>query len=52
KSRLFPGGGLQERKDNLIPFYSRYGADFIDTIYQYSPAFGEKFIVLLEDKPA
>lgn len=27
--KLFPGGGLQERYDNFIPYYLKYGHDFI-----------------------
>lgn len=30
--KLFPGGGLQERSDNFIPFYIKWGPAFIDTL--------------------
>jgi len=28
--KLFPGGSLQERKDNFIPFYLKYGEEYLD----------------------
>ena len=32
KEKLFPGGTLQERFDNFIPYYARYGREFIDSL--------------------
>lgn len=34
KETLFPGGSLQERVENLLPFYAAYGPDFIRTVYE------------------
>lgn len=32
KEKLFPGEGLQERKESFIPFYLKYGSGFIDAL--------------------
>jgi uncharacterized protein YllA (UPF0747 family) len=45
KSELFPGGKLQERTDNFMPFYADYGRDFIDMIYDQSMSLDQKFII-------
>lgn len=49
KSLLFPRNGLQERVENLLPYYARYGQSFIEMIYQHSPTFQKKFVVLFEE---
>ncbi|MBS1949275.1 MAG: bacillithiol biosynthesis cysteine-adding enzyme BshC [Bacteroidetes bacterium] len=49
KSALFPKGNLQERIDNFIPYYSKWGKGFIDVLYENSLAIEQKFIVLLEN---
>lgn len=48
KGVLFPNGSLQERVDNFMPFYSKWGADFIKTIYDHSHSLEQKFVVLTE----
>lgn len=48
KSALYPNGSLQERIDNLLPWYAKYGAAFIDLLYQNSPALEQEFCVLEE----
>jgi bacillithiol biosynthesis cysteine-adding enzyme BshC len=48
KSALFPLNGLQERIDNFIPWYSRYGKDFLGTIYKHSLSLEQQFVVLEE----
>ena len=47
KSGLFPRSTLQERVENILPYYARYGQSFIDMLYRFSPALGEKFGILL-----
>ncbi|MBO9619041.1 MAG: bacillithiol biosynthesis cysteine-adding enzyme BshC [Niabella sp.] len=49
KDQLFPGNGLQERIENFIPFYARYGNDFIETLYQHSLALEQEFVVLEQE---
>ncbi len=48
KQALFPNNNLQERIDNILPYYAVWGADFIDTLYQYSNPFEQAFVVLEE----
>lgn len=51
KSSLFPLNGLQERIDNFMPYYARYGSVFIDKLYEYSLALEQQFglLVIEED---
>lgn len=50
KVKLFPNNGLQERVDNVLPYYAIYGPQFLDVIYASSPAFAKAFIVIEEKK--
>ena len=45
---LYPGGSLQERVDNLMSFYPRWGRPFIETLCQYSTSFNQQFCILEE----
>lgn len=46
KSKLFPNGNLQERTDNVLPYFAEYGPGFIEAVYNASPAFCERFVIL------
>ncbi|HRO46261.1 bacillithiol biosynthesis cysteine-adding enzyme BshC [Agriterribacter sp.] len=48
KSALFPRNTLQERVENILPYYARYGPSFIDMLYAHAPTFDKKFGVLRE----
>ncbi len=48
KSSLFPLGDLQERVDNFIPYYARWGSEFLDRVLEHSLALDQKFVVLEE----
>lgn len=48
KSALYPNGTLQERIDNLLPWYAKYGQSFIELLYQYSPGMEQQFCLLEE----
>jgi bacillithiol biosynthesis cysteine-adding enzyme BshC len=48
KEALFPTNGLQERIDNFIPWYARFGKDFFDIIYQHSLTLEQEFVVISE----
>jgi bacillithiol biosynthesis cysteine-adding enzyme BshC len=48
KSALFPLNGLQERIDNFIPWYSKYGKYFFAAIYDHSLTFEQQFVILEE----
>jgi len=39
KEKLFPGNGLQERHDNFLVFYQKYGPAFFDTLLQHLDPF-------------
>ena len=46
KKQLFPGNQLQERVENFIPWYCRYGPEWIDGLLKNSPALEQEFTVL------
>lgn len=46
KSTLFPKGNLQERVESFLPFYARYGGNFIQELYAASPALEQVFGLL------
>ncbi len=46
KQALFPGDGLQERTDNFMPYYARWGTEFIKVMYEHSPDLAEGFGVI------
>lgn len=48
KKTLFPNDGLQERVDNFMPFYARWGRDFIHTIFEHSLTLEQRFTVIIE----
>lgn len=48
KGRLFPVNNLQERIENMLPFYAKYGKAFLKMIYDQSAAEKQVFTVLTE----
>jgi bacillithiol biosynthesis cysteine-adding enzyme BshC len=46
KSALFPNNVLQERIENFSGYYANWGKDFIDALYENSPAMDAEFTVL------
>ena len=50
KEKLFPGGGLQERVENFIPFYLKFGSAFFDHLLLQIDPFDQRFSVLIETK--
>lgn len=50
KEALFPGGSLQERSDNLLPYYSKWGAGIFKQIIDNSKGFDQQFC-LMEEQP-
>ncbi len=46
KTWLFPNENLQERVENMIPFYATYGPAFLDMLYQHSGVYDQKFAIL------
>jgi len=47
KEALFPHGNLQERIENILPWYALYGPGIIRQLYAHSPVWGG-FVVLVE----
>jgi uncharacterized protein YllA (UPF0747 family) len=47
---LFPDGGLQERRDNFIPFFLRLGPAFFDTLLGTLDPLDKQFAVLELDQ--
>ncbi len=48
KGNLFPAGVLQERVDNLMPFYALWGSTFIEVLYKSSATTEQEFCILTE----
>ena len=48
KENLFPKNGLQERIDNFMYYYAKWGKDFIRQLYQHSLSLEEEFAILSE----
>jgi len=49
KTLLFPNEELQERVENFMPYYSKFGKDFIKSLYENSLIFQQEFCVLIEE---
>lgn len=49
KENLFPGGGLQERYDNICWYYAKFGREIISRLYENSLSLEQEFVVLAED---
>jgi bacillithiol synthase len=48
KSALFPLEGLQERLDNFMPYYAKWGPAFLDSLLANSLSLEQEFTVLEE----
>jgi bacillithiol biosynthesis cysteine-adding enzyme BshC len=48
RSKLFPGNGLQERYDNMLTYYSKWGKSFIECLYNHSLTMEHEFVILTE----
>lgn len=46
KQALFPNNNLQERIDNFMPYYAKWGQKFIDRIYECSSPLDQKFTIV------
>jgi bacillithiol synthase len=46
KEKLFPNNGLQERTENFIGFYVKYGDTFVETLKENLDAFDKGFVIL------
>jgi bacillithiol synthase len=48
KSKLFPANGLQERYDNMLDYYAKWGKEFIQKLYEHSLSLEQEFVILSE----
>jgi bacillithiol biosynthesis cysteine-adding enzyme BshC len=48
KEKLFPKNSLQERIDNFMYYYAKWGRDFIQQLHQHSLSLEQEFIILSE----
>ena len=46
RSQLFPNNSLQERVENLLPYYAKQGKDFLKAVYESSLGLEEQFCIL------
>lgn len=46
RKALFPNNNLQERVENFLPYYSKYGADFIDCLYNATESVNPQFRII------
>ena len=50
RTLLFPGDNLQERVDNFMPYYARWGTEFIKVLYAHSLNFEQAFCIINEQE--
>ena len=48
KAHLFPNNNLQERVENIMPSYAKWGKSFLKTIYENSLTLEQQFTVISE----
>jgi bacillithiol synthase len=46
KEKLFPNNGLQERTENFINYYVKYGEGFVATLKEHLQPFEQGFVIL------
>lgn len=49
KEKLFPSNGLQERYDNFMPYYAKWGNDFLKKLIENSLGLEQEFVTILEN---
>lgn len=50
RENLFPNNSLQEMIENFMPFYAKWGKDFIQIIYDNSLNFEQEFGIIREEE--
>lgn len=48
QERLFPKGGLQERYENFLPYYLKYGDDFFEILKKHFNPLDKQFKIFVE----
>jgi uncharacterized protein YllA (UPF0747 family) len=49
KNSLFPNGSLQERVDNILPYYANYGPQLLHQLFAHSLTLEQEFCMLKEE---
>ena len=49
REALFPTGGLQERVENFMPYFAKWGRQFIDCVYHSSLGLEQEFVIIREN---
>ena len=50
RNTLFPNNELQERVENIMPFYAKWGKDFMKVIYDNSLSLQQEFVIIIKAK--
>ena len=50
RTNLFPNNSLQERVENFMPFYAKWGKEFIKLIYDNSLIFEQEFCIIKKEE--
>ena len=50
RTNLFPNNSLQERVENFMTFYAKWGKEFLDVIYDNSLIFEQEFCIIKEEE--
>jgi bacillithiol synthase len=48
REKLFPNNGLQERVDNFMLYYAKWGKDFFEQLYSHSLNLEQEMVILTE----
>ncbi|MEO6540997.1 MAG: bacillithiol biosynthesis BshC, partial [Ferruginibacter sp.] len=48
RSKLFPHDSLQERIENFMPFYAKWGKAFLTSVYENSLGLEQEFVIVEE----
>ena len=48
RNKFFPGNGLQERKDNFLPLYLKYGSDLFEILKENLNPLEHGMVIFLE----
>jgi bacillithiol synthase len=47
-SKLFPHNALQERIENFMPFYAKWGRGFFTSVHENSLGLEQEFVIIEE----
>jgi uncharacterized protein YllA (UPF0747 family) len=47
--RLYPGGKMQERRENYLYYAAQIGDKYLETLFEYLDPFNKELVVIIED---